>query len=303
MRRSLPFAVVVSVPATVLALSFSARPAAAKPSKETAVCIDNFERSQEHRRDQKLLQARTELLLCAASSCPAAIQKPCNAWLSEVAKELPTVVLRVESAEGATLSTATANLDGEASTKALGVPLELDPGQHTVRVRDASGEEASLTVTVQRGEKDKMVVVRLPPKAVEPPPAPPSERAPASSPRRGLTAGPVALFSTSLVAAGVFAFAGSKARSDANELRDRCAPTCPHDQVDAVRTKALVADVALGVGVVTLGLGLWAALSRPTPEKASAAATGAPEGIGVRRWLPVVGIGPGRTTLGTSFSF
>jgi hypothetical protein len=302
MRRRSPLAPWVSLGCALL-LQLHSGSALAKPSKETAVCIDNFERSQEHRRDQRLLQARTELLLCAASSCPAAIQKPCNKWLSEVAKELPTIVLRVESNEGATLSTARANLDGEASTKALGVPIELDPGQHTVRIRDASGEETSLSITVQPGEKDKMVVVRLPPKPVEPATSAPAPAAvsPALPPRRGLTAGPIALFSTSLVATGVFAVLGSQARSQANELRDRCAPTCPHDQVDPIRRKALVADVALGVGVVSFGLGLWAALTRPAPAQTTSSLSNLP--ASAPRWFPTVGVGPGGATLGTSLTF
>lgn len=281
-----------------VSLSASSVAVAAKPRKETAVCIDSFERSQEHRRDQKLLQARTELLLCSASTCPAAIQKPCTAWLAELGKQLPTIVLHVESADGVPSTTATATLDDDTSPKTLGTALEVDPGQHRVDVREEDGSEASLTLAIQPGEKDKKVVIRLParPKATEAPPPP----APTPPRRRGLTAGPIALFSTTVVATGVFTVLGLGARSDANELRARCAPSCPHDEVDAVRRKALGADIALGVGVVTLGLGLWAALSRPSVAHASSSA---PTRTIASTWTPLVVLGGHTTAFGGSLRF
>jgi hypothetical protein len=58
--------------------------------------------------------------------------------------------------------------------------------------------------------------------------------------------------------AGFVTFA-SLGKSEQRELEATCAPDCVRGDVDAVRTKYLVADVSLGVAVVSLGVAgyLW----------------------------------------------
>jgi len=80
------------------------------------------------------------------------------------------------------------------------------------------------------------------------------------------------------VAAGVgvlalssFAYFGLKASSDTSTLRETCAPHCNEQDVDAVRTKLVVANVSLGVSIVALGLAgaLWLTEGSSSPRAAS----------------------------------
>ena len=58
-----------------------------------------------------------------------------------------------------------------------------------------------------------------------------------------------------VVALGSFAVFGLQGRADAADLRAGCGATasCTDDQVGAVRSKYLIADISLGVGIVALG--------------------------------------------------
>jgi hypothetical protein len=69
-----------------------------------------------------------------------------------------------------------------------------------------------------------------------------------------------ALGGVGVAALGVFTYFGLRARHDSDSLHDKCAPGCAHDDVTALKTKLVVADVALGVGVVSLAAATFFAL-------------------------------------------
>jgi hypothetical protein len=72
-----------------------------------------------------------------------------------------------------------------------------------------------------------------------------------------------------VAALGVFGTFGVLGLTDANRLRATCVPACQSSDVDAVHTKLVVADVALGVGVVSLAVATWlglSALGAPAPS-------------------------------------
>jgi hypothetical protein len=75
-----------------------------------------------------------------------------------------------------------------------------------------------------------------------------------------------------VVALSSFAYFGITASNDAADLRRECKPNCPVDQVDAVRSKLVVANVSLGVGVVALGVAgvLWLVRGSSAPKPATA---------------------------------
>jgi hypothetical protein len=245
----------------------------AKPPKDNARCIESFERSQELRREDKLVAARRELEICAATTCPGPISKSCKTWAGEVAEALPSVVVRTRRADGEIIKGASLTIDGEPVAAALdGQPIELDVGEHRLAVRTPEGEEATTRVTLKAKEKARETWLELPARKVEPAaPAAPAELPPEPS-RRGFTAGTITLFSASAIGLGAFIGLGASARGDANDLRTRCSPRCPSADVDPVRTKAIVADVSLGISVVALGAGLYFALSRPAPASGLATA-------------------------------
>ncbi len=72
-----------------------------------------------------------------------------------------------------------------------------------------------------------------------------------------------------VAALGAFGYFGLRASADSNRLHDICAPACDHASVQALKTKVLVADVALGVGVVGLAAATFIALRGRSPAAAT----------------------------------
>jgi hypothetical protein len=71
-----------------------------------------------------------------------------------------------------------------------------------------------------------------------------------------------------LLALGASAIYAIDGRGKQNEL-EQCAPTCAPSDVDAMRKSYLVADVLLGVSLISLGTGSYLFFSRtdePTPR-------------------------------------
>jgi hypothetical protein len=67
----------------------------------------------------------------------------------------------------------------------------------------------------------------------------------------------IALAGVGVLGAAGFAYFGITAKSDLDNLRQTCAPNCAKSDLDAVKQKAAIADISLGVGVVALGAAAW----------------------------------------------
>ncbi len=74
-----------------------------------------------------------------------------------------------------------------------------------------------------------------------------------------------------VVALSSFAYFGLSADGDAADLRRTCAPNCAPDRVDAVRSKLVLANVSLGVGVAAFGVAgaLWLLKGSAPPPSSS----------------------------------
>jgi hypothetical protein len=103
------------------------------------------------------------------------------------------------------------------------------------------------------GERNRLIEVELVPigtaqEQAVPPPSPPRAR---SLLLPGIFAG--------VGAVGLAGFAGLGAwgRSNESKLERSCSPHCSKGDISDVRTKYLLADVSLGVGVASLALGAY----------------------------------------------
>jgi hypothetical protein len=94
----------VLVPALLAATSASAG--------DNAACLDAASRGQTLRDARKFVEAREQFLVCAASTCPAAVRADCVTWLTEVDKALPSVVITAKDASGADVVDVTVAVDG-----------------------------------------------------------------------------------------------------------------------------------------------------------------------------------------------
>src|SRR5688572_28662844 len=96
-------------------------------------CFDQHELGLELRQGGKLLESRAAFTRCASAECPAAVQRDCQQWSSEIEAELPSVMFRVDVA-GQPRSDARVMIDGQLRRQALAQPVRLDPGLHDLQV-------------------------------------------------------------------------------------------------------------------------------------------------------------------------
>ncbi len=247
--------------------------------KTSLACIRAAEDGQAARDGGQLLRARELFAVCAARECPTVLRRDCTGWLEEARRQTPSLVVVARDTAGRDLVDAQVSVDGALRQPQLdGSAVELDPGVHVVRVQAAGIEPDEERVVLAAGEKNRTLNVTFArPQAVPasiPPPSPvvspsaPShaESIPQPSQAGGLPVASYWLGGLGVAALGVFGYFGISGMADADHLRATCVPACRPSDVDAVHTKLIVADVALGVGVASVALATWfgvSALSEP----------------------------------------
>jgi len=143
-----------AIPIMVLAVFGASSAFAAEPTKDE--CIAANETAQDLRQAGKLLEARTKLILCVATSCPGPLREDCAQRLSEIAAVMPSVVFEVKDGTGADLSSVTVAIDGQALPEKLdGRPIAVDPAEHRFVFKTESGATAERTFVIREGEKDR----------------------------------------------------------------------------------------------------------------------------------------------------
>lgn len=258
---------------------FLLRPSLARADE----CLDAYDGSQRARRAGQLVEAQRQLLSCAQVSCPDAVSKECTRWLREVNDALPTLVIGVRDAKGHDLSNVRVTEGDRVLAERLdGRAIELDPGEHRLRLELGGGRSLDRRVVVRQGEKNRLLQIQLDapkPKAK----SKPSPTLAAARPEPGIPTLAIVLGGVGIAALGSFAYFALDAQSDVDDLERRCKPTCDQSKVDRAARKALVADISLGVGVVALGAAGWVVVARPEPARGSWLPRGAVLGFGARR--------------------
>jgi len=221
-------------------------------------CIAAYEKAQSLRQSDQLLAAREQALFCAQDSCPDVVRNDCATWLGEIDAGTPTVTFDVRGPEGEETSSVSVESDGTLIKERLdGKAVPVDPGEHTFRFRFGDGSEVrEITIVIREGEKNRKIEVSFGGEST-------SEGSPGGSPSGGgggIPAATLVLGGVGIVGIGMFAVFGLMGTSDKSTLEDDCAPNCKEAEVDSVRTKLIVADISLAVGVVSLAAGaiIWA---------------------------------------------
>ncbi len=277
--RSVRLAVTVSLGAGLLA-----QPCVAAAADKKAECGAAYERSQELRASLKLHAARESLVVCAQGSCPSFIQSDCTQWLAELQREMPTVVVAAKNREGADAAGVKISIDGEpVEAEHEGSAIAVDPGRHAFRFELEGAPAIEREVVVRQGEKDRIIEVSFdsttastasPTPAAVAPPSTPEKEQPAVAKPGPLR--PYAYVAGGIGAAGLIGFTvfGLVGKGQQSDLEGSgCRPNCSQDAVDSVRTKYVLADVSLGIGLAGLGAGVALFfLSQPHVEHAERAA-------------------------------
>lgn len=249
---------------SLLALSY---PLAARADRQTQ-CIEDFERAQRTRKSGKLLQARGEFRACADPSCPSMLRKDCTDALAELGTAIPSVRVKLEDEKGNELGGFSLEIDG-ARVEVGAEPIELDPGRHSL-VFSSAGKSVEKTVTLRSGDVAVPVIAAFP----APEQAP---EAPATATSSGPPALAYVLGGVALVGAAGFVGFGLAGRST-----ERCKGSCSEDEIDTLHRQYLLADVSLGVALISGGVAGWLFLG----------SRGGTESTRTRPW---VGLAPSRS--------
>ena len=253
-----------------LRLSTSGIAAAAIGLASTAVahaddkeCMSAASDGQEIRDQGRLMEARGYFQRCAQSACPAPIPTYCAEWLSDDARKIPTLVIRVVDQDERDITDAQVIVD-ERTLDLDGRAVEVDPGRHRIRVARARMKSFDTEIVAAQGEKDRIIVAKL--VAEAPAPSPPVKPAP----QHPWTLGPVpkaSWMAWGVGAAGLLSFSvfGLKARLDYDSYRSTCDRNCTMSDRDSVARTITVADVSLVVGLVGAGVGTVLFLMQPEP--------------------------------------
>jgi hypothetical protein len=257
---------------------------AAAADKASLACIRASDEGQSARDANDLLRARELFAQCTEAKCPAMIRRDCASWLEQVESQLPSVVLGIRDADGHDVVDARVAIDGQPiDEKTRGGTIELNPGPHVIRWEGA-GEPVEIRIALRPQEKSRPVIATLArpaPAAVpaasaaSPAQAPPPETSEVSQ-RGGLPVATYVLGGVGVAALGAFAYFGLRAKHDSDSMHDKCAPACAHDEVTALKTKVVVADIALGVGVAGVAAATFFAFRGTSRPKTGGAPQAAP---------------------------
>jgi hypothetical protein len=191
---------------------------------------------------------------------------------------VPTVVFHARDEKGNELVAVRVRVDGAAAASRLeGAAVSLDPGEHTVRYEAEGYAPLTTRVVVRSGEKNRALRVQLVPAAQQtastaagaggtagsapaggvPPPA--TDPGPPATGRASRTSA-IVFGGIALAAFASEAYFGISGLSDRSALQSQpCAQTmtCNASDVDSIRTKFTVADISLGVGLISAGLATY----------------------------------------------
>ena len=85
----------------------------------TADCLAATESSVKLGDAHKLRAERSQLLMCAAASCPRDIRKDCAGRVEEVNGQIPTIIFAAKDPSGADLNAVKVTMDSEVLTERL----------------------------------------------------------------------------------------------------------------------------------------------------------------------------------------
>lgn len=259
--------------AATIALSIASMAGLARADApiDKGVCIAAAERGQELRNAARVRDARAQFALCARPECPASVAKECARWRAEADATLASVKLEAVDAHGKPVAGVKVTIDGAVWSDE--VPTDavlLDPGTHEIRFEHAGEPPVVRTLTLTMGDRERVVRATLgaPPSAPVPAKPDPVIAAPPAESGSSLVL-PVALGSVGIAAVGTAATFWLLGNGDLEDSRARCLRGCIDSETDTARTKHLVGDVALAVGVIALGAAAYFFFTREKPRVAS----------------------------------
>jgi hypothetical protein len=255
--------------------------------------------------------ARTQLMLCVADTCPGPVREDCASRLNEVEAATPTVIFEVRDSGDQDLSAVKVTMDGQPLVDRLdGTAVRLDTGPHKFQFTSEGFRTETRDLVLREGDKNRRErVVLLPAGAAasaSPDAAPSPGAAPAPVPAAGeaneargdgstqrmlgLALGGVG--AVGLVVGTIFGITSKSAYEHAHtsecgsaigvDTPNVCSPSGSSD-VHSAYGQATVSTVAFVAGAALLGGGafLYFTAPRSAPGATSALGVG-PGGLSLR---------------------
>jgi hypothetical protein len=254
-------------------------------------CLNAYENTQLLRRKEQFLEAKTQAQACSKESCRAALRSDCLVWLKEIDNETPTIILSAKTSVGEEFDVKVYVDDRLLVSKLDGSALAVNPGGYRIRFEAQGYLPVEQKIIIKVGEKNRNVSVDLKKIArtlnsasaasvsvpsIHPPPPVPTHR-------------PVptvvyALGGAAILATAGFVALGLSGIADKDKFEKTCAPFCSNGESSQVTTKFLLADVSLGIGVVSLAVAGYLWWTRPNvPMTDQARSPGGSWAVG---WVP-----------------
>lgn len=263
-----------------LASLLTAKPSQAEPPDARQVklaCAKSFEQTQRLRNDSHYLSAAEEAMKCARQNCGEALFDECTKIYSELQTATPSVVLSARAPNGDELTKVSVSVDGKPALDELdGKPMRLDPGNHTFSFSSAEHGSIEHEYLIRAGEQFRAIVVDFAPEktghgagdanASEREPNPtgpaPSRRPPLAS---------YVLGGVSVVGLGAFIGFRIAGSHEFDARASDCKPTCSSSQVESIRQKYVLSDIALGVSAAAAAAAVTIYLVAPAEPAPRAA--------------------------------
>jgi hypothetical protein len=217
-------------------------------------CANAAEQAQTLRDEGKYRRAREQMMICVRDVCPGPIKSDCGKWLDQVERDAPTVVFGAKDG-GKDITDVKVWMDGVAVTEKLdGKPQLVDAGEHTFKF-EHGGVVKEEKVLIQAGQKGRAISVAFGQTATTttPPPTPQEE---------GSLVPALVVGGIGILALGSFTLFGIQGKNEVDDLQ-KCKPRCAESDVDKARTKLIIADISLGVGIVALAVSAYMIITRP----------------------------------------
>lgn len=231
--------------------------AAEVDASDKTACTAAAERAQRLRDEGRYRDARRDLMFCSQEICPAVVKRDCIAWYEELQESQPTLVVSAKAADGTDVRDARVLIDGAVVAERIdGLPVPVDPGPHEIKLEAKGRAPVVAKFVVQAGQKNRLVQMDLPAE-VGKPERPQKDKPAAATKGSGLPVLTYVFGGLGVVALGSATYFGVRANGELNELRAQpCAASssCDPAEVDAIRDRAMVADVSLAIGIACLGV-------------------------------------------------
>jgi hypothetical protein len=232
---------------------------------ESTTCADSYEKAQEEKAAGHLKAALVQLKSCIDPTCPKFIRDDCVRWMDQTESALPTVVFAARR-DGKDLTDVEVASDGEPLLSSLdGKAVPVDPGSHDFSFSVPGFAPINRQMLIREGERNRIIDVEfgIPHDSV----ASLTSTTSADASRPGKPGAftrylPYGLAGLGALGVAGFALFGIEGNSQKGDLERSCSPYCQSSQVDSVKTKYLLADTCLAVGLVSAGVATYLFLTR-----------------------------------------